>query len=123
MCRDRARGIDASCKFSGNCCVLLSRAVVDMCSRTSAHVVVLQVLKVVSCVAGSDAQRALQPGDLLLAVNGQPVTSFPALDTLLASLSQDNNQAAAQVLQSYRVMCTAYATAVCVYNAPCITVQ
>jgi S1-C subfamily serine protease len=46
------------------------------------------VLKVVSCVAGSDAQRALQPGDLLLAVNGQPVTSFPALDALLAGLSQ-----------------------------------
>ena len=87
-------------------------------------VVALQVLKVVSCVAGSDAQRALQPGDLLLAVNGQPVTSFPVLDTLLAGLSQDDSRAAQQVVQSYRVMCTASATAVHVYNAPCAgTVQ
>ncbi len=43
----------------------------------------MQVLKVVSCLAGSDAQRVLQPGDLLLAVNGTPVTSFPALEALL----------------------------------------
>ena len=79
-------------------------------------VAVLQVLKVVSCVAGSDAQRALQPGDLLLAVNGQPVTSFPALDSLLAGLSQDDSQAAAQMLQSHKVVCTAHATAVAAYE-------
>jgi S1-C subfamily serine protease len=82
---------------------------------TAARVGMLQVLKVVSCVAGSDAQRALHPGDLLLAVNGQPVTSFPALDALLAGLSQDNtsptaagdsSQAAQQVLRVFQVMCT-----------------
>ena len=39
-----------------------------------------------STVAGSDAQRALQPGDLLLAIAGRPITSFPDLEAVLASL-------------------------------------
>ncbi len=35
-----------------------------------------EILSVARLVGGSDAARVLQPGDLLLAINGQPVTQF-----------------------------------------------
>lgn len=46
-----------------------------------------QVLQVRSCLAGSHASEQLQPGDLVLAVGGTPLSSFPALDDLLDGLS------------------------------------
>lgn len=45
----------------------------------------MQVLRVRSCVAGSHAQQVLHDGDLVLAVAGQPVTSFTALEGIIAS--------------------------------------
>mmetsp|Transcript_5922 Transcript_5922/g.16926 ORF Transcript_5922/g.16926 Transcript_5922/m.16926 type:complete len:1162 (-) Transcript_5922:780-4265(-) len=46
-----------------------------------------QVLQVRSCLAGSSASEQLQAGDMLLAVSGTPVSSFPALDSLLEDLT------------------------------------
>lgn len=40
-----------------------------------------------SCLAGSSASEQLQAGDMLLAVSGTPVSSFPALDSLLEDLT------------------------------------
>ena len=45
----------------------------------------LQVLRVRSCVAGSHAQQVLRDGDLVLAVAAQPVTSFTAVERIIAS--------------------------------------
>lgn len=42
-----------------------------------------QVLQVSNCLVGSSASKVLKAGDLLLAVEGQPVASYPALDALL----------------------------------------
>ena len=44
-----------------------------------------QVLSVTRLVGGSDAARALQPGDLVLAVNGQAVTEFRDVERAAAS--------------------------------------
>ena len=40
-----------------------------------------------SCVAGSHAAQALKDGDLVLAVNGQPVTSYGDVETIVAACS------------------------------------
>ena len=48
-----------------------------------------QVLRVRSCVAGSDAERVLRAGDLLLAVNGRPVTSCSAVQRLVEAAGTD----------------------------------
>lgn len=45
------------------------------------------MLQVRSCLAGSSASEQLQAGDMLLAVSGTPVSSFPALDSLLEDLT------------------------------------
>jgi S1-C subfamily serine protease len=43
-----------------------------------------QVLSIARLVGGSDAARALQPGDILLAVDGQPVTQFRDVERAVA---------------------------------------
>ena len=48
-----------------------------------------QVLRVRSCVAGSDAERALRAGDLLLAVDGRPVTSCAAVQRLVEAAGSE----------------------------------
>ena len=40
-----------------------------------------------SCVAGSHAAQVLKDGDLVLAVNGQPVTSYGDVETIVAACS------------------------------------
>jgi hypothetical protein len=54
-------------------------------SLPAAPAFVLQVLRVRSTVAASDAARQLRSGDLLLAVNGRPVTCFADVETLVAA--------------------------------------
>ena len=41
------------------------------------------------CVAGSDAERVLRAGDMLLAVNGRPVTSFVAVQRIIEAAGID----------------------------------
>ena len=45
----------------------------------------LQVLRVRSCMDGSHAAQVLKDGDLVLAVNGQPVTSYRHVEAIIAS--------------------------------------
>jgi len=45
-----------------------------------------QVLRVRSTTAASDAARALCSGDMILAVNGQPVTSFTDVESIIAAV-------------------------------------
>jgi hypothetical protein len=45
-----------------------------------------QVLRVRSTTAESDAARVLSSGDMILAVNGQPVTSFTDVESIMAAL-------------------------------------
>lgn len=47
----------------------------------------LQVLRVRSCVAHSHAAKVLKDGDLVLAVNGQPVTSYGHVESIVAACS------------------------------------
>lgn len=47
----------------------------------------MQVLRVRSCVARSHAAEVLKDGDLVLAVNGQPVTSYGHVETIVAACS------------------------------------
>ena len=49
----------------------------------------VQVLRVRSCVAGSDAERVLRASDLLLAVDGRPVTSCSAVQRLVEAAGSD----------------------------------
>eukprot|EP00891_Asterochloris_glomerata_P007785 jgi/Astpho2/7785/Aster-06077 len=44
-----------------------------------------QVLRVRSCMAGSHAAQVLEDGDLLLAVDGRPVTNFPDMSAASAA--------------------------------------
>lgn len=45
-----------------------------------------QVLRVRSTTAESDAARVLSSGDMILAVNGQPVTSFTDVESIIAAV-------------------------------------
>lgn len=61
-----------------------------------------QVLRVRSATAESDAARVLSSGDMILAVNGQPVTSFTDVESIIAAVGlssggwqQQQDQAAA----------------------------
>ena len=45
------------------------------------------MLRVRSCVAGSHASQVLKDGDLVLAVNGQPVTSYRDVESIVAAAS------------------------------------
>lgn len=45
-----------------------------------------QVLRVRSTTAQSDAAKCLQSGDMILAVNGQPVTSFTDVESIIAAV-------------------------------------
>ena len=45
------------------------------------------MLRVRGCVAGSDAAEVLKDGDLVLAVNGQPVTSYGHVEDIVAACS------------------------------------
>jgi hypothetical protein len=45
-----------------------------------------QVLRVRSTTAESDAARVLISGDMILAVNGQPVTSFTDVESIIAAV-------------------------------------
>ena len=47
----------------------------------------MQVLRVRSCVAGSHASHVLKDGDLVLAVNSQPVTSYRDVESIVAAAS------------------------------------
>jgi S1-C subfamily serine protease len=47
-----------------------------------------EVLSIERVVGGSDAARMLQPGDLLLAINGKPVTQFREVEHAVANLEQ-----------------------------------
>ena len=47
----------------------------------------VQVLRVRSCVARSHAAQVLKDGDLVLAVNGQPVTSYGHVESIVAACS------------------------------------
>ncbi|KAL3161156.1 hypothetical protein ABBQ38_009527 [Trebouxia sp. C0009 RCD-2024] len=47
----------------------------------------VQVLRVRSCVAGSHAAQVLKDGDLVLAVNSQPVTSYGHVESIVAACS------------------------------------
>ncbi len=47
-----------------------------------------EVLAVERLVGGSDAARALQPGDLLLAIDGKPVTQFREVERAVANEEQ-----------------------------------
>jgi len=46
-----------------------------------------QVLRVRSTVAGSDAQRILKDSDMILAVQGRPVSSFADVECIIASVA------------------------------------
>jgi hypothetical protein len=50
-----------------------------------------QVLRVRSTTAESDAARVLSSGDMMLAVNGQPVTSFTDVEGIMAALGLSSN--------------------------------
>ncbi len=47
----------------------------------------MQVLRVRGCVAHSHAAKILKDGDLVLAVNGQPVTSYGHVEGIVAACS------------------------------------
>ncbi|MCO5604086.1 hypothetical protein L7F22_058244 [Adiantum nelumboides] len=51
-----------------------------------------QVLRVKGCLAGSKAEKALEQGDMLLAVDGRPITCFQDVDHACNMVNeQDNN--------------------------------
>jgi hypothetical protein len=45
-----------------------------------------QVLRVKGCLAGSAAEKALQQGDMILAINGEPVTCYRDVETACIAL-------------------------------------
>lgn len=45
-----------------------------------------QVLRVKGCLAGSAAEKALQQGDMILAINGEPVTCYRDVETACTGL-------------------------------------
>ncbi len=54
-----------------------------------------QVLRVHSCLAGSHAQAALKDADMVLAVGGQPVSSYNDVERIIAAAAAAAEPAAA----------------------------
>lgn len=50
-----------------------------------------QVLRVKGCFAGSKAEKALEQGDMLLAIDGDPITCFKDVDHACNLLNEHNN--------------------------------
>ena len=50
-----------------------------------------QVLRVKGCLAGSRAENILEQGDMILAVNKEPVTCFRDIENACQDLDKDEN--------------------------------